>query len=121
MTAKRYTLPMYWRSNMQPEQDTNLEPLDEVILRQTWSGWSRPGAARSAWTCRSIRSWCPLPAEASFTLAAALRQTEQPKSADDENPMPPAPEDPRPGGDDGAPSGVARRVLRILPRTGSAA
>ncbi|MDQ1678052.1 MAG: hypothetical protein QOF58_6656 [Pseudonocardiales bacterium] len=35
MTAKRYTVRMYWRSSMQVQEDTNLDPRDDAILRQT--------------------------------------------------------------------------------------
>jgi hypothetical protein len=35
MTAKRYTVRMYWRSSMQAQEDTSLDPRDDAILRQT--------------------------------------------------------------------------------------
>jgi hypothetical protein len=35
MTAKRYTVRTYWRSSMQAQEDTNLDPRDDAILRQT--------------------------------------------------------------------------------------
>jgi hypothetical protein len=35
MTAQRYTVRMYWRSKMEAQEDTNLDPRDETILRQT--------------------------------------------------------------------------------------
>jgi hypothetical protein len=35
MTAQRYTVRMYWRSTMEAQEDTNLDPRDGSILRQT--------------------------------------------------------------------------------------
>lgn len=35
MAAQRYTVRLYWRSSMRGEEETNLDPRDDAILRQT--------------------------------------------------------------------------------------
>jgi hypothetical protein len=34
MTAQRYPVRMYWRSKLEAQEDTKLDPRDEGILRQ---------------------------------------------------------------------------------------
>lgn len=35
MTANRYQVWLFWRSKLELQEDTNLDPRDEVMLRQT--------------------------------------------------------------------------------------
>lgn len=35
MAANRYTVRMYWRSSMEAQEDTNLDPRDDDMLRET--------------------------------------------------------------------------------------
>ena len=35
MAANRYTVRMHWRSALESQEDVNLDPRDEVILRST--------------------------------------------------------------------------------------
>ena len=35
MAANRYTVRLYWRSRLEAQEDVNLDPWDEVILRST--------------------------------------------------------------------------------------